>query len=153
MPASRQGRAGGLGGRPNEGDEGSAEGDEGSAVVDFVLISVLLIFLLFAVLQAAVYFYAQNVVAQAAAQAARYAASAGSDPGAGASRADSLIRVGLDDDDASAIRCTAAAGRDVSSGLATTVVRCRGDLRLFFTALRAPLPIDVRSTVLTEQVP
>ena len=41
--------------------------DDGAAVVDFVLISTLLVFLLFAVLQVAVYFYARNVVAASAA--------------------------------------------------------------------------------------
>jgi hypothetical protein len=54
--------------------------ERGAAVVDFVLMSVLLVMLLFAVLQVAVYFYARNVVAASAADAARYAAAEGVDP-------------------------------------------------------------------------
>lgn len=127
--------------------------DAGSAVVDFVLMSVLLIFLLFAVLQVAVYFYARNVAAESAADAARYAAAAGVSPHAGVDRAESLLREGLDEQDASAIHCTASSGRDGRSGLPTTTVQCAGHLRLFFTALRGPLPIHVQSTVLKEHAP
>ncbi|WP_304044951.1 TadE/TadG family type IV pilus assembly protein [Jatrophihabitans endophyticus] len=136
--------------RPPGGDRSA---DEGSAVVDFVLMSVLLVVLLFAVLQVAVYFYARNVAAESAADAARYAASAGVNPQAGVARAETLLRKGLDDRDAAAIHCTAAPGRDARSGLPTTTVECTGHLRLFFTALRGPLPIDVRSTVLRERAP
>ena len=37
--------------------------DAGAAVVEFVLLAILLVMLLLAVLQVAVYFYARNVVA------------------------------------------------------------------------------------------
>ena len=127
--------------------------DAGSAVVDFVLMSILLITLLFAVLQVAVYFYVRNVAAESAADAARFSAVPGVSGTAGVARAESLLREGLDDEDASAIRCTTTAGRDRRSGLPTTTVQCVGHLRLFFTALRGPLPIDVRSTVLKERAP
>ena len=62
------------------------ERDDGAAVVEFVLVSVLLVLLLFGVLQVGVYFYARNIVAASAADAARYAAAAGVDPDAGAGR-------------------------------------------------------------------
>lgn len=126
------------------------ERDGGAAVVDFVLISVLLVFLLFAVLQVAVYFYARNVAAASAADAARYAAAEGVDPRAGAVRAEQLLRQGLDDRDAAAIHCTGRLGRDDPSGLATTTVHCQGRVRLFFTPLGLPLTIDVASSVLRE---
>ena len=51
------------------------------------MMSVLLLMLLFGVLQVAVYFYARNVAAASAADAARYAAAEGIDPAAGAARA------------------------------------------------------------------
>lgn len=124
--------------------------DAGAAVVDFVLMSVLLIMLLFGVLQVAVYFYERNVVAASAADAARYAAAEGVDVRAGSVRATELIRKGLDDADASAIHCTSAPGRDARSGLATATVRCTGHVRLFFSPLELPLTIDVTSSVLLE---
>ena len=129
------------------------EDDDGAAVVDFVLISVLLVFLLFAVLQVAIYFYARNVAAAAAADAARYAAAESVDPSAGSARARVLLHDGLDDADANAIRCTSRPGVDAASGLAVTTVHCSGRVRLFFTPLGLPLTIDVTSSVLRERAP
>ena len=57
--------------------------DQGAAVIEFVMMIVLLVLVLFGVLQVAVYCYARNIVAAAAADGARYAASLGVDPGAG----------------------------------------------------------------------
>jgi Flp pilus assembly protein TadG len=127
--------------------------DRGAAVVDFVFLSALLVFLLFAVLQVAIYFYARNVAAASAADAARYAAAEGVLPQAGAARAAALLRAGLDDADASAIHCTSRADLDAATGLALTTVHCRGNIRLLFSPLRAPLTIDVSSSVLREGVP
>lgn len=127
--------------------------EAGAAVVDFVLIAVLLVFLLLAVLQVAVYFYARNVVAASAADGARYAAAEGVDPRAGGSRAEALLRTGLDARDAAAIRCTSAPGRDAATGLAVTRVHCQGRLRLFFSPLALPLTIDTTASVLREVQP
>lgn len=127
--------------------------DAGAAVVDFVLISILLIMLLFAVLQVAVYFYARNVAAASAADAARYAAAEGIDVRAGGARADALIRQGLDDADASSIRCAGRPGRDAASGLATVTVRFAGRVRLLFLPLELPLTVDVTSSALKEHRP
>jgi Flp pilus assembly protein TadG len=127
--------------------------DAGAAVVDFVMLSVLLVLLLLAVLQAALYFYARNVVAASAADGARYAASEGVDAGAGGARARQLIRAGLDAADASAISCLGAPRRDAASGLAVETVRCTGRIRLLFSPLRLPLTITVTSSVLKERVP
>ena len=49
--------------------------DRGAAIAEFVMISVLLIFLLFAVLQVAILLYVRTIVAASAADGARYAAS------------------------------------------------------------------------------
>ena len=127
--------------------------DRGAAAVDFVMISVLLVLLLFAVLQVAVYFYARNVAAASAADAARYAAAEGVAPGAGRARAHALIHQGLDEADAAAIRCTSGPGRDRQSGLVVTTVHCTGRIRLLFSPLGLPLKIDVRSSVLRERQP
>ena len=133
-----------------EGDDGP-DGDGGAAVVDFVLMSVLLIMLLFGVLQVAVYFYARNVAAASAADAARYASTTGVPDGAGKARAELLIRQGLDSRDASAITCTSR--RVARYGLPATEVTCSGDVPLFFSPLRSPLSITVHSSVLKEQRP
>jgi Flp pilus assembly protein TadG len=127
--------------------------ETGAAVVEFVMMSVLLLTLLLAVLHVAVYFYARNVTAAAAADAARYAAAEGIDPRAGAARAEQLIKQGLDDADAASIHCTSAPGRDAASGLATSTVHCHGHIRLLFLPLRLPLTIDVHTSALKERVP
>ena len=57
--------------------EGPSEPSErGSAVVDFVLVSILIVTLLLAVLQVAVYVHVRNVVTASAQEGARYAANA-----------------------------------------------------------------------------
>jgi Flp pilus assembly protein TadG len=127
--------------------------DSGAAVVDFVMMSVLLLMLLFGVLQVAVYFYARNVVSASAADAARYAAAENVDASAGATRADHLVHQGLDEADASSIHCRATLGRDDVSGLPITTVRCTGHVRLLFSPLAMPLTIDGRSSVLKEGRP
>ncbi|MGI8679981.1 MAG: TadE/TadG family type IV pilus assembly protein [Jatrophihabitans sp.] len=127
--------------------------DSGAAVIDFVMMSILLVFLLFAVLQAAIFFYARNIAAASAADAARYSAVEGVDVHEGKQRAEQLIRKGLDDADAAAIKCTSGPGRDARSGLAVTTVHCRGRIRVVFTPLKMPLTIDVTSSVLKESQP
>lgn len=136
--------------RPLGGGRGA---DDGAAAVDFVMISVLLVLLLLAVLQAAVYFYARNVAAASAADGARYGASEGVDPRAGAVRAAQLLRQGLDAGDASAIHCVGGTGRDAASGLAVATVRCQGEIRVLFSPLHLPLTITVTSSVLKEHAP
>jgi Flp pilus assembly protein TadG len=130
-----------------------ASGDGGAALVEFVLMSVLLVLLLFAVLQVALYFYARNVIASAAADGARYAANAGVDPGSGAHRAAELIAGGLNASAAGEVPCTSAASTDAASGLATVTVRCRGRMPLLLLPLQLPLTIDVQSSVLQETPP
>jgi Flp pilus assembly protein TadG len=132
---------------------GRLRSDAGAAVVDFVLIAVLLVLLLLAVLQVAVYFYARNVVAASAADGARYGAAEGIPAPAGGTRATQLVGKGLDNADASAIRCVGVPGRDPASGLGIETVHCRGRIRLLFSPLHLPLTIDVTSSVLKEHVP
>ena len=60
------------------------DGERGSAVVDFVLVSVLIVILLLAVLQVAVYVHVRNVVTASAQEGARFAAHADVDSSLGA---------------------------------------------------------------------
>lgn len=117
------------------------------------MMSVLLVFLLFGVLQVAVYCYARNIVAASAADAARYVANAGVDSTAGGPRAGESIRTGLGAGEAARIPCRAATTTDPDSGLALATVRCRGRLRLTFLPLDLPLWIDVTSSSLKEGAP
>lgn len=123
--------------------------DRGASVVEFAMLSVLLVLLLFAVLQIALWFYARTVVSAAAADAARYAATA-STPDAGAQRARQLIDSGLSPVVAAHIPCTASATVDQASGLPTRTVHCRGRLAVTFLPFDLPLPIDARSSALVE---
>lgn len=125
--------------------------DDGAAVVEFVLISILLVFLLFAVLQVAVFFYARNIVSASAADAARYAAAAGVPVGAGKERAEELIKQSLGGQDA--ITCTSSAAIDPGSRLPVTQVHCVGHVRALFAPLDIPLTVNVTTSSLKEQAP
>jgi Flp pilus assembly protein TadG len=126
--------------------------DRGASVIDFVLVSTLLVLLLFGVLQVAVYVYARNVVSAAAAEGARNAAELGSDPMVGQQRADEVIAHALPGA-AQRVHCTGSIGIDAASGLTVTTVRCRGTMRAIFLPLRMPWSIDVSSSVLRETPP
>jgi hypothetical protein len=52
------------------------QGDDGSSVVEFTLVSVLLVFLFLGILQLAVVLHTRNVLVSAAQEGARYAANA-----------------------------------------------------------------------------
>jgi Flp pilus assembly protein TadG len=118
-----------------------------------VLLSLLLVLLLFAVLQVALFVYARNVVSAAAADAARYAANAGADTAAGEARARQVLRDGLPDAAAAAITCRAEDAIDTPSGLDVARVRCQGRLPMLLLPFDVPLEIDVDSAVVKEHAP
>ena len=126
--------------------------ESGSAVVEFVMIAVLLMFLLFAVLQVAVYFYIRNIVQASAAAGARYAANQGVDYGEGGSRAMTLVRQGSSPTIERNLPCDGSAGTDVS-GLPLAVVHCGGHVKSIFLPLGRVLEIDVTARVLKEGEP
>lgn len=71
-------------------------GDRGSAPVDFVLVGSLLTLLFLGLLQVGIDLYVRTVLADCAAEGARYAANADvMDPTAAAARTDSLITAAL----------------------------------------------------------
>ena len=122
--------------------------DDGAAVIEFVMMSILLVLLLFVVLQVAVYFYARNIVSAAAADAARYAATAGISTRAGDERARELIEAGLNAHTAAQFTCTTAQG--VQDGLPVTTVHCKGRMRALLAPADIPIVIDVTADSLTE---
>lgn len=129
-----------------------AGGQSGSAVVEFVMIAVLLMFLLFAVLQVAVYFYIRNIVQASAAAGARFAANQGIGYGEGAARAMTLVRAGSSASIARSVPCQGSGDTDVS-GLPLAVVHCGGHVKSIFLPLGRVLKIDVTARVLKEGQP
>jgi Flp pilus assembly protein TadG len=123
-----------------------ARGDDGSAVVEFVLVSVLLVLLLLAVAQVAVYLYIRAVVAAGAAEGARYAANADVPAEAGAARAHEVLAQGVGATVARSLHCAA-----VDEGGALVVgVRCAGAVPVFFAPLAGVLPLDVTGRAVEE---
>lgn len=114
------------------------------------MMAALLVMLLLAVLQVAFYFYARNLTAASAADAARYTAAENVDPRAGAARAEALITRSTRLVD---VHCTSGPGRDAASGLITSTVHCHGRVRVLFLPLELPMTIDVRASALKEHLP
>jgi hypothetical protein len=69
----------------------------GSAVVDFVLVSVLLVPLFLGVLQLGLFLYVRNALTAAASDGARYAATADREPDDGVTRTEDRINRTLSD--------------------------------------------------------
>jgi Flp pilus assembly protein TadG len=125
--------------------------DDGVAIVEFVMVGVLLVFLLFGVLQLAAVFYVRNVVAASAADGARYAAAEGVGVGDGAVRANQLIAQALSPSMSRAIRCASSVTVDAASGLAVERVQCRGRINSIFLPVGAFVAVDVVAHALREQ--
>ena len=127
--------------------------ERGAAVAEFAMISVLLVFLLFSVLQVAVFFYVRNIVAASAADGARFAAAAGVDYARGGFRASDLVGRGLTPGVARDVPCAGRPGADGASGLPLVVVQCAGHIRSVFLPIGSLLRIEVTSRVLKEGQP
>jgi hypothetical protein len=126
--------------------------DRGAAVVEFVMIAVLLMFLLFAVLQVTVYFYVRTIVQSSAAAGARYAANQDVDYAAGGEHANVLVRQGSSSAVAHNVPCRGSAATDVT-GLPLAVVHCGGHIKSIFLPLGRVLTIDVTARALKEGAP
>jgi Flp pilus assembly protein TadG len=124
-------------------------GERGSAVVDFVLVSVLVLALLLAVLQVAVYVHVRNVIVASAQEGARYAANADVSSTDGASRTVEIVARATSERTARGLACTSTEGPD-ASGLTLVVVRCSGSVPSLFAALGNLLPVDVNGRAVKE---
>lgn len=123
--------------------------DCGSAVAEFVLVSILVVGLLLAVLQVAVYVHVRNVVAASAQDGARYGANADVPSEAGGERTRQLVAGALSAETAEGLRCTA--GEQVGRGGAVlVVVTCSGAVPSLFTALGELLPVQVTGRAVKE---
>lgn len=130
-----------------ERDRRTAE--RGSAVVEFVLVSVLVMGLLLAVLQLAVYVHVRNVIAASAQEGARYGANADIDAAAGGERTRLLVTSALSADTAAGLSCTA--GEETGeAGAVLVVVRCTGAVPSLFAPLDDLLRIDATGRAIKE---
>jgi Flp pilus assembly protein TadG len=123
--------------------------ERGSAVVDFVLVSVLIVVLLLAVLQVAVYVHVRNVVTASAQEGARYAANADVDSSVGAARAVEVVAGATTEQTAAGLACTSAEEGD-PSGLTVVVVRCTGSVPSLLADLGNLLPLEVTGRAVKE---
>src|SRR4051794_15780521 len=126
------------------------DGECGSAVVDFVLVSLLILTLLLAVLQVAVYVHVRNVVTASAQEGARFAANADVDSSSGAARTAEIVARATSSRMASGLSCTSTEEAD-SSGLTVVVVRCSGSVPTLLSALGDLLPLTATGRALKEQ--
>ena len=124
-------------------------GERGSAVVDFVLVSVLIVLLLLAVLQVAVYVHVRNVVTASAQEGARFAANADVDSSLGAARTVEVVGQATSQQTADGLACTSTEEAD-PSGLTLVVVRCTGSVPSLLADLGNLLPLEVTGRAIKE---
>lgn len=91
---------------------------DGAAVVDFVLVSLVLVPLVLGIIQVALVMYVRSTLTSAATDGARYAATVDRDPAAGVARTREQIRGVLAGRFASAV----TADREDADGVPTVVV-------------------------------
>jgi Flp pilus assembly protein TadG len=132
-------------------DQGSLcrDPERGSAVVDFVLVSVLVMALLLAVLQVAVYVHVRNVVTASAQEGARYAAAADVPSDAGAGRTVDVVARATSVRTAQGLTCTSGEEAD-PTGATLVVVHCTGAVPSLLAALGGVLPVSVTGRAVKE---
>ncbi|MGK5112766.1 TadE/TadG family type IV pilus assembly protein [Geodermatophilus sp. CPCC 205506] len=117
--------------------------------MEFVFVSVLVVVLLLAVLQVAVYVHVRNVVTASAQEGARYAANADVPSSAGADHTVAVVARATSPGTADGLRCTAGEETD-PSGLALVVVRCSGSVPTLLAGLGDLLPLTVTGRAVKE---
>ncbi|MBA3250749.1 MAG: pilus assembly protein [Geodermatophilaceae bacterium] len=114
-----------------------------------MLVSMLLVALLMAVLQVAVFVHVRNVIAASAQEGARYGANADVHSAAGAERTRAIVERALSAETSDGLTCTAReeAGE---AGAVLVVVRCTGAVPSLFSALGDLLAIDATGRAVKE---
>ncbi len=120
--------------------------------MDFVLVSVLIVGLLLAVLQVAVYVHVRNVVTASAQEGARYAANADVPSGSGAPRTVLIVAQATSQQTAQGLACSSVEQVEPDSGLTLVVVRCDGAVPALLPALGNLLPLSVTGRSIKEAV-
>ena len=126
------------------------DGERGSAVVDFVFVSVLIVTLLLAVLQVAVYVHVRNVVTASAQAGARFAANADVDSRLGAARTVEIVARATTAQTARGLTCTSAEEPD-AAGVTLVVVHGSGSVPSLLAGLGNLLPLEGTGRALKEE--
>ncbi len=114
-----------------------------------MLVSLLIVTLLLAVLQVAVYVHVRNVVVASAQLGARYAANADVPSVDGAARTVQIVAQATTVQTAEGLACTSAEEVD-GSGLTLVVVRCSGSVPALLAVLGNVLPLEVTGRAVKE---
>ena len=114
-----------------------------------MLVSVLVVVLLLAVLQVAVYVHLRNVVTASAQEGARYAANADVPTSAATGRTLTTVARATSAGTAEGLVCTAAEEVD-ATGLVLVTVRCTGAVPTLLAGLGDLLPLDVTGRAVAE---
>jgi len=138
---------------PSSREEASAREEasvrqEGSGVVDFLLVSVLLLFLFLAVVQVGLVLHTRNVLVAAAAEGARYGANADRTPEQGAARTQEFVADALSARTAQALRVVPSTPLS-PEGLRTVQIEVTSPLPVVLLPV-GPLSITVRGHALRE---
>lgn len=121
--------------------------DEGAAVVDFVLVSALVLALFLLVLQVGLTLHTRNVLVASAAEGARYGANADRSPGEGAERTRRAVAEALSPGVARRLSYTAV--ETDRGGLPVVEVTVSGPLPVVFLP-GGPIRITVHGHALEE---
>ena len=113
------------------------------------MVAVLLVAIFLVVLQVGIYIHERNVMAASAQAAARYAANANVDSGAGADRAKLLIAQALSVQAAAGLACTSAE-QIGAGGVVVVQVHCTGSVPTLVSGAGELLPIDVVGRAIKE---
>ncbi len=114
-----------------------------------MFVSVLILALLLAVLQVAVYVHVRNVVTASAQEGARFAANADVDTGIGAARTVEIVARATSARTAAGLACTSTEEPD-PSGVAVVVVRCSGAVPALLSWMGNVLPLTATGRALKE---
>jgi type II secretory pathway pseudopilin PulG len=114
-----------------------------------VLVSLLIVALLLAVLQVAVYAHVRNVVTASAQEGARFAANTDVDSALGAARTVEVVARATTERTAEGLACTSEEETD-PTGLPLVVVRCSGSVPSLLSALGNLLPLEVTGRAVKE---
>jgi len=98
--------------------------ERGAAVVDFVLVSMVLVPLVLGLIQVALVLHVRNTLAAAATEGARYGANVDRTPADGAARTREQVSGAIADRFAQSV----AAGRETVDGVPTVVVTVRAEV-------------------------
>jgi len=126
--------------------------DRGAAVVEFTLVSILLVSLFLMIMQVGLVLHTRNVMVSAAQEGARFAANADRSAADGIARTQDALRESLGSDIVARTAVTQAPRTTTASGAPVVGIRVEGPLPFLFAAV-GPLEITVEGHALDEGRP